>query len=88
MNTFPKIQEVTPLPGKRLLVKFKNNIKKIYDCLPLLDDSNFKALLDDGLFRSVRADRHGYGVSWNDKLDLSESELWMNGAFLDQSKTV
>jgi hypothetical protein len=24
-------------------------------------------------------DKHGYGIAWNDELDLSESELWING---------
>jgi hypothetical protein len=24
-------------------------------------------------------DKHGYGIVWNDELDLSESELWING---------
>lgn len=83
MDTFPKIQDVAPLTDKRLLVTFKNNVKKVYDCLPLLDDENFKPLINDGLFKSVKTDKHGYGVSWNDQLDLSESELWLNGALFD-----
>lgn len=84
MKTFPKIQDVTSLSDKRLLVTFKNNTKKIYDCLPLLDDKNFKLLLNDGLFKSVRANKHGYGVSWTGEVDLSESELWLNGVLADQ----
>jgi hypothetical protein len=31
------------------------------------------------LFNSVHVDKHGYGIVWNDELDLSESELWING---------
>jgi hypothetical protein len=31
------------------------------------------------LSRAVRVDAGGYGVSWNDDLDLSEDELWVNG---------
>lgn len=84
MKTFPKIQDVTSLSDKRLLVTFKNNTKKIYDCLPLLDDKNFKLLLNDGLFKSVRANKHGYGVSWTGEVNLSESELWLNGVLADQ----
>ena len=84
METFPRIEAVVPLPGKRLLVTFTNNVRKIYDCLPLLDDKNFKSLLNDGLFKSVSADKHGYGISWSDEVDLSESELWLNGFLAEQ----
>lgn len=31
------------------------------------------------MFRNVRVDSRGYGIVWNDDLDLSESELWLNG---------
>ncbi len=86
MKSFPKIQDVRPLSNKRLLVTFRNNVKKVYDCLALLDDENFKPLLNDGLFKSVKADKHGYGVIWTDDLDLSESELWLNGVSADQSR--
>jgi hypothetical protein len=28
---------------------------------------------------AVRVDPGGYGISWNDHIDLSEYELWTNG---------
>ena len=30
----------------------------------------------DGLFEQVRVDQGGYGISWNDELDLSCDKLW------------
>jgi len=27
----------------------------------------------------VKVDAGGYGISWNDDIDLSEYELWTNG---------
>ena len=36
-------------------------------------------LKDDAFFKNVRVDQAGYGVVWNDNVDLSESELWING---------
>jgi hypothetical protein len=39
----------------------------------------FSLLSDPGLFRAVRVDPGGYGISWNDHIDLSEYELWTNG---------
>lgn len=80
MERFPKIKKVQPLEGKRLIVTFENNVKKIYDCSPLLKEEVFKPLQNDLLFKDVRADKHGYGVIWSDELDLSESELWVNGS--------
>ena len=79
MEKYPKILNVESIKGKRLLVTFQNGTKKIYDCYPLLENDIFKALQNDAFFNSVHVDKHGYGIVWNDELDLSESELWING---------
>ena len=79
MKDYPKVRDVKAMTHKRLLVTFSNNIKKIYDCSLLIEDEIFKPLLNDRVFKSVNADKHGYGISWTDELDLSESELWLNG---------
>jgi hypothetical protein len=84
METYPKIANVKPQKDKKLLVTFRNGIKKVYDCSPLLDNNVFKPLTNDALFNSVKADRHGYGVIWTDELDLSESELWIHGSTAGQ----
>jgi hypothetical protein len=76
---FPKIEAVTPLPGKRLLVQFAGGEDKVYDCRPLLKQEPFSALQNESLFHQVKVDGGGYGISWNDNIDLSESELWLNG---------
>lgn len=31
------------------------------------------------LFQQVQVDTGGYGISWNDELDLSAEEIWENG---------
>ena len=72
------------MTNKRLLVTFTNDTKKIYDCSRLLKDENFKPLLNDALFKSVKTDKHGYGISWTDEIDLSESELWLNSVEAEQ----
>jgi hypothetical protein len=83
MEKYPKIQNVESQRGKRLLVTFSNGIRKIYDCSPLLEDETFKPLINDALFNAVNVDKHGYGVFWTDEIDLSESELWLNGSPAD-----
>jgi len=85
MEKYPKITDVKPQQGKRLLVTFNNGIKKIYDCSPLLSNDVFKPLRNKALFNSVKADKHGYGVIWTDEVDLSESEIWIHGLTAESS---
>ena len=75
----PKIQSVKPLENKKLLVKFENGIEKIYDCNQLSHLDMFQLLKQDAFFKSVKVDAGGYGISWNEDMDLSEYELWING---------
>jgi hypothetical protein len=79
METAPRIEAVRPMGRLRLLVRFRNGEERTYDCGPLLSRSEFSLLSDPGLFRAVRVDPGGYGISWNDHIDLSEYELWTNG---------
>lgn len=82
----PKITSVQALDGKRLLVGFDNDIRKIYDCNQLLDSEPFEPLQNEAFFKSVRVDSGGYGISWNDDVDLSEYELWVNGEEADTTE--
>ncbi len=75
----PKVIKVKPLAGKRLLILFQNGETKLYDCNPLLEDDRFFLLKQESMFKNVHVDKHGFGVVWNDELDLAESELWING---------
>ena len=79
MVAYPKIQSVSPLSGKRLRVTFVTGTTKLYDCTPLLEEESFIPLKDECFFRHAHADHAGYGVVWNDDIDLAESELWLNG---------
>ena len=78
---FYKVSEVMPLPDYRLLVSFATGEKKQYNVKQLFDRwEPFKALLiTEGLFKQVRVDTGGYGVSWNDDIDISCNELYVNG---------
>ena len=76
---YPKIRSVEPRPDKTLLVTFDNSVKKEYDCRPLLQSEAFRPLQDDAIFRCAHADPHGYGVVWNEEIDLAESEIWLHG---------
>ncbi len=83
-TTYPRIGAVKPLTDKRLLVTFATGERKIYDCKPLLQEEVFRPLQGEELFCRARADKHGYGVVWNDEIDLAEAELWINGKPADE----
>lgn len=78
---FHKIKNVAALPDYRLSVQFSEGVTKIYDVKPLFEKLPvFVALKDDvQTFYSVSVDIGGYGIVWNDELDLSCDELWEHG---------
>ena len=77
---FHKIKEVSALDDLKLSIQFANGITKIYDVASLMRRfSAFKLLKDESLFRDVVVDQGGYGIIWNDDLDLSCDEIWENG---------
>jgi len=79
MTRIPRIAAVRATERSELLVRFENGIEKTYDCAPLLSRPPFELLKVPAFFRTVRVDPGGYGISWNDDIDLSEYELWTNG---------
>jgi hypothetical protein len=66
-------------------VTFNNNIKKVYDCTPLLANETYSKLANEAIFQNVKADPGGYGISWTDVIDRAESELWINGLLTGQT---
>ena len=89
---FHKIKSVSALPEYKLSVEFSEGVTKIYDVKPLLEKETFFAMFMDQpeVFASVSVDVGGYGIVWNDELDLSCDELWENGnaekAFIEELK--
>lgn len=78
---FHKVKNVTALPDYKLSVQFAEGVTKIYDIEPLFNKYKFFLPLKDSseLFNSVTVDQGGYGVIWNDDIDISCDELWANG---------
>ncbi len=77
---FEKIKNVDPLHDFILRVTFQNGITKLYDVKPLMERiEDFKPLKNTTLFKCVKTDVGGYGISWNDYIDLECTELWENG---------
>lgn len=79
----PRIKDVKVKEDYVLLVFFDNNTVKEYDMKPLLKDKRFELLKDKIIFSMVQVDAGGYGISWNDDIDLSEHEIWINGSIVN-----
>lgn len=78
---FHKVKNVLPLENYMLSVQFEDGTNKKYDVKPLFSKwTAFKDLTDiKGLFEQVKVDMGGYGIVWNDYIDLSCDELYYNG---------
>ena len=82
---FHKIKNVSALPDYRLSVQFAEGVTKLYDVKPLFYRLPVFAELQDApeIFYGVTVDVGGYGIIWNDDLDLSCDELWDNGVIVE-----
>ncbi len=82
---FHRIKSVTALENFILFIRFEDGTVKKYDVKPLFHKFKpFEELKNNiELFNQVKIDVKGYGISWNDDIDLSCNELWENGAQFD-----
>ena len=62
-----------------LIVEFSNHDRRRYCIAKLLNQPMFSPLQSPSFFRNFQIDQGGYGIIWNDEIDLSEYELWQNG---------
>ena len=78
---FHKIKNVAALPDYRLSIQFSEGVTKLYDVKPLFEGiPAFEYLKKNPVvFHGVAVDTGGYGIIWNDELDLSCDELWNHG---------
>lgn len=78
---FHRVNEVNVLPEFRLRVTFSDGVIKIYDVNQLMKKwEAFRVFKDvPDVFRDVQVDVGGYGIIWNDDLDISCDELYENG---------
>lgn len=78
---FHKVKNVNALPDYKLSVQFCEGVTKLYDMELLLERLPVFSYLKEHEtdYYGVSVDVGGYGISWNDNLDLSCDELWDNG---------
>jgi hypothetical protein len=79
---YPKIKTVKAKNDYTLEVTFSNDETRLYDIKPLLNQDPFSELKQNDLFLNVVVDVGGYGISWNDFIDLSEYELYTKSTLI------
>lgn len=82
---FHKIKNINIMPNYKLNIQFAEGITKIYDVSNLFEKNKIFTSLKDNhlLFESATVDKGGYGVIWNDNIDISCNELWNNGKTIE-----
>lgn len=85
---FHRVKEIKPIREYVLLATFHDGTVKTYDIEPLFAEIEvFNALKTvPRLFEQVKVDIGGYGICWNDEIDLSCDELWDNGLIYESEK--
>lgn len=87
---FVKITSIAPLPDYILLIGFSTGEFKQFDIKPLIEKyAPFKMLTQvNGLYEQVKIDMGGYGLVWNDNLDLSADGLYERGVECQQPENI
>ena len=76
-----RIEKAVPVEPMKVMVVFQNGVEKLYDIQQLCSVfPQFMVLKSDKeLYKQVKTDVGGAGISWNDELDLDAEELWEHG---------
>ena len=78
---FHKITSLATLPDYVLLVGFQSGEYKQFDLKPYMEKyPPFRAMLDvNGLYEQAKIDVGGFGIVWNDDLDVSAEGVYEKG---------
>ena len=70
-----KINEVRPLPGFKIWVKFQDGVEGNVDLSDLVGKGVFSKWKEPGFFESVFIDKESHTVAWPGGIDLSPESL-------------
>lgn len=77
---FHKIVKVEPLKRQVLKVYFEDKKIKYYDMNKAIKEIKaLEPLKDENIFKKAFVDVGGYGIIWDDVMDISGEELYING---------
>ena len=73
----PKIKSIkVNSEDYNISVLFDNGVTKNIDFKDKIKEDFYCDLKNKLLFEQAKVDAGGYGISWNDDIDISEYELW------------
>ena len=80
---FHRAKSVKTLPEYVLLVSFTDGADRLYDMKKLFEQYPIYRSFEDipGLFGVARVDTGGYGIVWNEEIDIDAEEIYVNGVF-------
>lgn len=78
---FHKLKNVTTLSDFKLLAHFIDGSDKIYDMKQLFDQYPIFKQFEKtpALFHQAKVDVGGYGIVWNENIDIDAEEVYRNG---------
>ena len=76
------IQDIDDIGDRILLIEFSQGEFKKYDISNLLSKEMFAPLRNLSFFKNFKIESGGYGLVWNEDIDISEYELWKNGGLI------
>ena len=76
---YPKIKSAKVIDRYTLLVYFSNHQTRKYNIKKLLENPMFFPLKNHGFFKNFYIDSSRRAIIWNDEIDISEYEIWVNG---------
>lgn len=83
---YPKIVKVKPSSSEyTILVLFSDGTTKYVNLQEKIKENPYIDLQNKNFFQQITVDAGGYGVSWNDEIDMSEYELWSLGDVIEYS---
>ena len=84
----PTIVSAQIIDDLTLLIEFSQSEFKKYDISQLLSKEMFAPLRNPCFFKNFKIESGGYGLVWNEDIDISEYELWKNGVSLKNDETL
>ncbi|MCT7953094.1 DUF2442 domain-containing protein [Ancylothrix sp. C2] len=76
---YPHIVAAKAIDNQTLLVKFTDDEFRQYNISKFLENPMFAKLHNPAFFKNFKIEEGGYGLVWDDDVDISEYELWQNG---------
>ena len=77
--SYPKIVRAEAIGDRTIRVEFTSQDIKDYDISSLIEKPMFSPLQKPAFFKNFKVEPGGYGLVWNDDIDISEYELWIKG---------